>query len=207
MLKFMKVIVVLIMVGMFLPTHVDAHCDTMDGPVIKAAQQALESGNVNLVLIWVKSDDEAAIKEAFEKALRVRKLSPEAQEMADMYFFETLVRIHRAGEGAPYTGIKPAGTPLEPGVAIADAALANGSDAELLKELAAAVQKGAQERFREVMEKKEYPPDNIEAGREYIEQYVVFVHYIEGLFQAAEQLPQGHFQETEQHEAEHHETE
>ena len=176
MLKFMRVIVVLMMVGMLLPTHVDAHCDTMDGPVIKAAQQALGNGNVNLVLIWVKADDEAAIKEAFEKALRVRKLSPEAQEMADMYFFETLVRIHRAGEGAPYTGLKPTGTPLEPGVAIADAALANGSDAELLKELAAAVQKGAQERFREVMEKKQYPPDNIEAGREYIEQYVVFVH-------------------------------
>lgn len=207
MLKFMRVIVVLMMVGMLLPTHVDAHCDTMDGPVIKAAQQALGNGNVNLVLIWVKADDEAAIKEAFEKALRVRKLSPEAQEMADMYFFETLVRIHRAGEGAPYTGLKPTGTPLEPGVAIADAALANGSDAELLKELAAAVQKGAQERFREVMEKKQYPPDNIEAGREYIEQYVVFVHYIEGLFQAAEQLPQGHVHEAEQHKTEHHETE
>jgi hypothetical protein len=43
----------------------------------------------------------------FTKTLAVRKQSKEAKELADMYFFETLVRIHCAGEGAPYTGLKP----------------------------------------------------------------------------------------------------
>jgi len=77
----------------------------MDGPVIKAAKQALETGDVNPVLIWVLKKDETEIRNAFQKTLAVRKLSPEAKELADMYFFETLVRIHRAGEGEPYTGL------------------------------------------------------------------------------------------------------
>jgi hypothetical protein len=83
------------------------HCDTMDSPVIKAAQKALETGNVNLVPVWVQEKDEAEAKTAFDKALDVGKLGPKAKELADMYFFETLVRIHRAGEGAPYSGLKP----------------------------------------------------------------------------------------------------
>ena len=86
-----------------------AHCDTLDGPVIKAARQALETGNVDLVLVWIQPKDEAEIRSAFAKTLEVRKQGDAAKELADMYFFETLVRIHRAGEGFPYTGLKPAG--------------------------------------------------------------------------------------------------
>src|SRR5688500_20046767 len=70
-----------------------AHCDGLDGPVVKAAQRALAEGNVNLALIWVQKDDEPEIKRVFEKTLGVRKLSREAQEVADLYFFETLVRL------------------------------------------------------------------------------------------------------------------
>src|SRR5512136_371299 len=76
-----------------------AHCDGMDGPVVTAAKKALETGDANPVLIWVQKKDEGEIRKAFQKTLAVRKLSPEAKELGDMYFFETLVRIHRAGEG------------------------------------------------------------------------------------------------------------
>jgi Family of unknown function (DUF6448) len=82
------------------------HCDGMDGPVVKAAQKALEAGNVNLVLIWVQKADEVEVRKAFDQTITVRKLGPEARALADRYFFETLVRLHRAGEGAPYTGLK-----------------------------------------------------------------------------------------------------
>jgi len=83
------------------PNRGFAHCDGLDGAVVKAAQRALDSGNVNPVLIWVQKSDEAKIRGLFEKTLAVRKLNTQARELADMYFFETLVRIHRAGEGAP----------------------------------------------------------------------------------------------------------
>ena len=90
-----------------------AHCDTLDGPVVTAAKEALDTGDANPVLIWVQEKDEAQIREAFNKTLSVRKLSPETKDLADMYFFETLVRVHRAGEGASYTGLKPAGLDRE----------------------------------------------------------------------------------------------
>ena len=40
-----------------LPQTVAAHCDGLDGPVVKAAQKALESGKVSGVLIWVQKND------------------------------------------------------------------------------------------------------------------------------------------------------
>lgn len=102
-----------------------AHCDALDGPVVSAARQALDSGNVNLVLVWVQKGDEAGIRRVFQQASTVRKAGGEAQKLADTHFFETLVRIHRAGEGAPYTGLKPAGAVAAP-VAASDKAIATG---------------------------------------------------------------------------------
>jgi hypothetical protein len=167
--------------AIWIPTMSSAHCDTMDGPVIAAAKQALETKNVNLILMWVQEKDESEIKKAFEKTLAIRKLSPEAKELADAYFFETLVRIHRAGEGAPYTGLKPAGTNLEPAMAEADKALESGSVDHLAKHLAEAVAVGIRERFHHAMENKKHAAESIKAGRAYVKSYVEYVHYVERL--------------------------
>jgi hypothetical protein len=96
------------------PARAFAHCDGLDGPVVKAAQRALETRNPALALIWVQEKDEREIQNAFDQALAVRELSPQAKALADRFFFETLVRVHRAGEGAPFTGLKPAGRDLGP---------------------------------------------------------------------------------------------
>ena len=123
------------------PQIAQAHCDTLDGPVVSDARTALADGNVTPVLKWVKADDEPEIRKAFEKTLSVRKLDAGARELADTYFFETLVRVHRAGEGAPYTGLKAAGT-VEPVVAKADLTLEQGSGADLAKTIAATSKSG-----------------------------------------------------------------
>ncbi len=115
----------------FLP-FVFAHCDTLDGPVVKTARAALEKGDVTPILKWVKKENEAEIEALFRKTLTVRSKGKEAQEIADMYFLETLVRLHRAGEGEPYTGLKPAGV-VDPAVAEADRALEAGSAENLIK--------------------------------------------------------------------------
>jgi hypothetical protein len=173
------------------------HCDTMKGPVVIAAKKALETGNVNLVLIWVQKKDEGQIKEAFQKTLIVRKLNPDAQKLADMYFFETLVRIHRAGEGVAYTGLKPAETQVDPGIEAADKALETGSAEELLKYLNEALHHGVHEQFTNAMAKKNFESDNLEEGREYVKAYVEFIHYVERLYQAAKQPAEGHYHESE----------
>lgn len=170
----------------FLVPVVFAHCDTINGPVIQAARKALETGNIDLVLVWVQKKDESEIRKAFEKTLKVRKQSPEAKELADMYFFETLVRIHRAGEGASYDGIKPEGTEVEPGIEAADKAVEAGSVDKLAKDLTGHIDKEVRERFQEVMARKKHKDESVEAGREYVEAYVTFIHYVEGLFKQAE---------------------
>ncbi len=169
-----------IVAWVFAPETGHAHCDTLDGPVVADAKMALDKGEVTPVLKWVHKQDEAEISKAFQKALGVRKLSPQAKDLADMYFFETLVRIHRAAEGAPYTGLKPAGQ-VEPVVAVADNAIKNGSVDDLAKEISSLVNSGIHQRFDRLMQTKKHMDENVASGRQYIEAYVEFVHYIERL--------------------------
>jgi len=158
-----------------------AHCDTLDGPVIQDAKIALEKGDVTPVLKWVKKEAEPEIQAAFDYALLERK---KKKETADMTFFETLVRIHRSGEGADFTGLKPAGA-VEPAIAKADEAIERGSVGELANEISGVVFNGIKERFEKVIETKKHMNESVEAGREYVEAYVDFVHYVEGIHNIA----------------------
>ena len=171
------------------------HCDGLDGPVVTLARRALEAGNVNLVLPRVREQDEAEIREAFTHALAVRKLGGEAKDLADRHFFETLVRVHRAGEGAPYTGLKPAGRDLGPAIPAADHALDDGSIDKVLKVLDDAVRKGLHEHFRQTVARKRFEPNDVRAGRDYVEAYVPYIHYVERLWQAASGPAHGHHAE------------
>ncbi len=157
-----------------------AHCDTIDGPVVQTARIALEKGDVTPLLKWVQTGDEKEIRIAFQKTLAVRAKGAKAKELADMYFFETLVRIHRAGEGAPYTGLKP-GEAVDPAVALADKALETGSVDKLVDVLTKAMANGIRERFQHASETQEHADDSVAAGREFVEAYVLYTHYVEGL--------------------------
>jgi hypothetical protein len=179
------------------PSKAFAHCDGMDGPVVKAAQRALATENVNLVLIWVQKKDEAVVKQAFHRTLAVRKLSAEARELADLYFFETIVRIHRAGEGEPYTGLKPAGRDLGPAIPAADRALETGSIEPLLHLITTAAQNGVREHFNRATNKKKFSENDTVAGREYVEAYVKLIHYVERLYEATERSAETHSHESE----------
>ena len=172
-----------------------AHCDGMDGPVVKAVQSALAKGDVNLVLIWVRKDDEAEIRRAFDRAVDVRKLGPQARDLADTYFFETLVRIHRAGEGASFTGLKPAGRDLGPAIPAADQALKSGDVAPLTNLLVERMRSGLSERYKQAMAANNFRAQDIDAGREYVERYVTFIHYVEGMFESATRPVHGHYPE------------
>ncbi|MGD1044728.1 MAG: DUF6448 family protein [Bacteroidota bacterium] len=178
-------IVLLSMILLF-QNKVLAHCDTMDGPVVKAAKLALEKGDVAPVLRWIKKEYEDEVRSAFKRTLEVRTKGKEARELADMYFFETLVRLHRAGEGEPYTGLKSSGTPIEPPVVLADKALEAGDVKELVQHLTSALDEGIVTRFKHALEAKKEADKSVEAGREFVEAYVEFVHYAERLHEAAE---------------------
>jgi hypothetical protein len=182
-------------VALLAPSTAMAHCDGMDGPVVKAATKALATGDVNLVLIWVQKGDEGEVRQAFNRTLAVRKLSSEARQLADMYFFETLIRIHRAGEGAPYTGLKPAGRDLGPAIPLADRALETGRVDSLVALITDKARKGLTERFEHTTRARGYSTADVEAGRDYVRAYVSFIHYVERAYEAASRPVLGHFPE------------
>ncbi len=186
----------------FSPGPALAHCDGLDGPVVNAARMALQAGDPNLVLVWVQEKDGAEIRRAFDRTLKLRKLSTEARDLADTYFFETLVRIHRAGEGAPYDGLKPAGRDLGPAIPAADQALVAGDLEPLVKILVAGMEEGLRERFAKANGLKNYRKSDVEAGRKYVAAYVTYLHYAEGLHAASASAAHGHFEETPEKEAE-----
>lgn len=159
-----------------------AHCDTLAGPVVQDAKLALEKGDVTPTLKWVGKSGEAEVKAAFKKTLAVRGKGADVQELADRYFFETLVRLHRAGEGAPYTGLKD--EPVEPSVALAEKALADDSADGLNKELSAKLTKELQAKHAAVVKAQKGKDKSVKAGRKYVEAYVEYMHYVEGLHSA-----------------------
>jgi uncharacterized protein DUF6448 len=175
----------------FTPRPAHSHCDTLDGPVVRDARTALEVRDVTPVLKWVAAEKEGEIRQAFSGALAVRGLGPEARSLADRFFFETLVRVHRQGEGAPYTGLQPAGTEVEPGIAASDRALETGSVDALVALAAREVEQGLRDRFVRVDEKKRRAGESVARGREYVAAYVEFIHYAEGVLKASAG-PSGH---------------
>jgi hypothetical protein len=161
-----------------LPSPVIAHCDSMDGPVVKDAQRAIADKNVTPVLKWVRAGDEDEIRRAFQMVLAVRGESDAARTIADRYFFETLIRVHRASEGEGFTGLKPAGS-VDPAIAAADKALADGSVDELANGLVTAMRDAVKARFALAHTRRQTADQSVDQGREYVDAYVEFTHFVE----------------------------
>lgn len=162
-----------------------AHCDALDGPVVRDARTALEQRDLAPVLKWILPEDEAEVRRAFELALVVREKGPESRELADLHFFGTVVRLHRASEGEPYTGLKPAGTDPGPAVSGADEALREGDASSLVRLVTDEVDRGLRERFEHAHQALGHSGESVEAGRAYVAAYVEFVHYAKRLLEDA----------------------
>ena len=170
------VITTLLTLGMY--SFAAAHCDTLDGPVIQDARKALETKDVTPVLKWVKQKDEKIVRAAYSKALSAK--GKKNADAAENKFFATLVKIHRAGEGAPFTGLKPAGE-VEPAIAEADKALANGSSDALVKLVTDDIAIGIRKRYEHAAVTYKHKDESVEQGREFVEAYVEYTHYVERL--------------------------
>jgi hypothetical protein len=152
----------------------------MSGPVAVAAGKALESGDIKFVQIWVGQSQEEELKERFRECLSVRKMGGQAKELADKYFIETVIRLHRQAEGMPFTGVKPA-QPLPPDVAAAEKALKTGDIKIVTDMLNGEIEAGVQKWFDQAVQAKKHKDESIGAGREWVDAYVKFVVYVHGL--------------------------
>ena len=171
---------VLILANFAMMGTASAHCDGLDGPVVIEARSALARKDVTPLLKWVPQESESTIKDAFAQTLKDRVGGEAFQEAADMKLFETLVRVHRESEGASFTGIKPAGQ-IAPVVQEADTALNKKNVERLARHIAAEVEKSVREKFEKAAHSKEYAGQSIEQGREFVSNYVQYVHYVEAL--------------------------
>lgn len=168
-----------------------AHCDALDGPVAKAVQQALDDGNVNQVLGYAPASAEAEIRAAFETSRKVRPLGADARALADRAFMEVVIRLHRAGEGAPYTGLKPAGIDYGPVIPAAEQAIATGDLAKLKATLSEEIEHALRERLeaaRKLRAVSLQPKDaeGVRHARERISAELGFITFAETLRQAAQ---------------------
>jgi hypothetical protein len=169
-----------------LPSPARAHCDALDGPVVSDARAAIAKKDSTPVLKWIAPEAEAEVRSALAKTLAVRGLSPEAKELADVSFFETVVRLHRAREGAPYTGLKPAGTDPGPAVRAVDNALETGTPDALVRLISERASAAVRQRFGLLLEARRHAEGGVETGRKFTGSYAEFTHWIESLYRAAE---------------------
>ncbi|MEQ8200281.1 MAG: DUF6448 family protein [Syntrophomonadaceae bacterium] len=179
-LKILGILVAAILFAFVWPRKASAHCDTMEGPTVADGKKALETGNVNYAAKWISPEYDQELQKVFDLAVKVRKLNMEAQELADMYFLETLVRLHRLGEGVGYTGIKPYGTPIDTKIAAADKSIAVGNLTPLEGMVPSEQMAELKERFAKVIALKDFDSNDVAAGRAYISAYVSFFKFAEG---------------------------
>ena len=166
-----------------------SHCDSVDGPVAKAVEKALSSGNVFPVLAYAPVTAEPELRASFDQARKVRTLGSEAQRLADRSFLETAIRLHRAGEGAPYTGVKPAGIDYGPVIPAAERAVETGDLSTLRAVLITEIEHGLQEHLAHVRETQRATREpgsaaEVEAARERISAELGFITYAENVRQA-----------------------
>lgn len=165
---------------LFAALPASAHCDSYDGPVIKDATSALETNNVNLVLKWITDEQEQEIIPLFNKTYKLKKGDKEVYAIVEKHFFETLVRLHRETEGAPYTGLKPAGTTKQI-IQLTDKTLAEGNLDDFLENLNSHINKVVYEKYQKVAELNKVKDNSKEQGRAFVEAYVDYTHSVEAL--------------------------
>lgn len=149
--------------------------------MVKAAREALERGDVNLILPYAPKTAEPELKQAFEKTVKARTLEGETKELADRWFFETAVRLHREGEGAPYTGLKPAGLDVGPVLPRAEKAIEEEDANELVRFLSKTVEEEIRKRMDKIITTKHFEPNDVDMAREHTEAVLdleLFSHHV-----------------------------
>ena len=171
-------VIFILMLTVFIGSPAFAHCDSYDGPVVKDAMKALQTNNVNLVLKWINEDQKQEIITLFNSTYGLINSDKKAYTIVEKHFLETLVRLHRETEGAPYTGLKPAGTTKEI-IQLSDNAIATGNADDLVLKLNTHIEKVIRMKYQKVAELSKVKDLSVEQGREYVKAYVDYTHTIE----------------------------
>lgn len=167
------------------------HCDSLDGPVVTAARRALDTGEVDVILPFVPEDGEDEVRSVFERVVLARAAGAAARDVADLFLFETVVRLHRAGEGAPYTGLKPSGLDVGPVIPLAEEAVETGSARAVAEHLHGVLDAELEHRLGEVTSLSATRDRSVPDARAHVEATLGFEVYCHHVLQAL-QAPAAH---------------
>ena len=167
------------------------HCDSVDGPVVTAASAAIAAGDVDLILPYVPADDEEEIREAFTRVLPLDTTDAPGADVARRWFFETVVRVHRAGEHAAYTGLKPAGLDVGPVIPLAEKAVETGDAGEVYRLLVAELHTELTRRLDRATRLAAAKETSVSAARAYVNAMLGFQVYANQVHQALHAEPHG----------------
>lgn len=173
-------VTILFFLGMLFPAMAEAHCDRVNGPVASDAREALATGQIDSVAIWVGPEEMVELEEAFQESLAAYKMGGDAKTVAERYFMSTAIRLHRMAEGFPFTGLKPA-KPLPEDIALAEKALETGELKPVTDFLAKEMAEQTERLFRQTLMEREGKDESIEAGREWADAYVKYVIFVHDL--------------------------
>lgn len=179
------ILAVVIIFMALVPWKMEAHCDSYDGPVIQDAYKALKSKDVTPILKWVEVKHEQEVVSLFNKTLTYQNVDDQVYQLLEKHFLETLVRLHREGEGAPFTGLKPAGS-TELIVQMTDEALQNQDIEAFLEKFSAHTERFIHEKYEKVAALKLVKDNSVEQGRAFVAAYVDYTHTVEALHRILE---------------------
>ncbi len=187
-IKITTLLTALFITVLSLPQAAQAHCDTVNGPVAVAAREALATEDVDKVLVWVTKDQEAELEATYRQAMKVYEQGGKSKELAERYFMENAVRLHRLAEGMPYTGLKPA-QPHPEAIQTAEKALRLGKLKPATDLLITDMKEKALHLFEEAIEARKHKDESVSAGRKWVNAYVKYVIYLEGLHHSIQAGP------------------
>jgi hypothetical protein len=163
--------------GMNMPKYPDE----MQGPVVKAAKMALETGNVNYILIWLPEESENTLKNLLEKTCCTRSSRMNMKNRAYDWYFEMVNRFFNIGRPRDNLTIRGglAEKPLDLKV---DKAIESGNFEEIRDIIPVTHEADAKQRFLHVMNMRNYPVNNIAEGRAYVSAFFDFNRYMHDLY-------------------------
>lgn len=155
--------------------------DVIQGPVVKAAKMALETGNVNYILIWLPEESENTLKNLLEKTCCKRSSRMNMQNQAYDWYFATVNRFFSTSRSYDYLKTQFGGLAEKPLVLKVDTAIESGNFEEIRDIIPITHEADAKQRFLHVMNMRNYPVNDIAAGRAYVSAFFDFNRYVHDL--------------------------
>jgi hypothetical protein len=139
------------------------------GLLMRAARRALETGNADHILIWVPAGSENTLKNLHEKACCEHTIRTGRKNPAADWYYRKACCFHASWCG-PHDLDSAAKTPEgKKIISLVEQACESGSLAEITMVMPATAREKLQQQFDDLRQKQTFSPEDICAGRRYVE--------------------------------------